>query len=485
MRGMIALIALTRLGGWAGVGAPRGSRRIAPSLPSPASGGGSKAIALTLSLLFLLLAFPARAVEIQRVVSPGGIEAWLVVDKSVPVVAVEAAFTGGAATDPAEKPGLANLTASLLDEGAGPFDSQAYQKRIEDIASSIRFTASRDNLTASLKTLSENVDTAFELLRLGLTEPRFDPDPVARVRSSIIVSLARKAENPNQIASRLWWKNAFEPHPYSRPSDGTPEGVKAVTVEDMRRFMKERIARNVLTIAVVGDITPERLAPLLDATFGKLPAKAAPAEIPETTVQHGGQTLLLKKPIPQSVVSFGQAGLKRDDPDWYAALLMNYILGGGGFTSRLTNEVREKRGLAYGVYSYLAPLDHAGILLGGVATKNESVAQSIDIIRQQWQQMRDSGPTEAELEGAKTYLTGSFPLQLDSTDHIAAILVDIQQNKLGIDYLDRRNALINGVTLADARRVAKELLKPEALTFVVVGAPDDLPGAQIVDENGG
>jgi zinc protease len=336
-----------------------------------------------------------------------------------------------------------------------------------------------------LKTLSENIDTAFELLRLGLTEPRFDPDPVARVRSSIVVSLARKAENPNAIASRLWWKNAFEPHPSARPSDGTPEGVQAVTVDDMRRFMKERIARDVLTVAVVGDITPERLASLLDATFGKLPAKAAPADIPETSVQRGGRTLLVKKPIPQSVVSFGQPGLKRDDPDWYAALVMNYILGGGGFTSRLTTEVREKRGLAYGVYSYLAPLDHAGILLGGVATKNESVAESIDIIRQEWQRMRDSGPTEAELDGAKTYLTGSFPLQLDSTDHIAAILVDIQQNKLGIDYLDRRNALINGVTLADARRVAKALLKPDALTFVVVGAPDDLKGAQSVDDNGG
>jgi zinc protease len=458
--------------------APRG----APPLPSLSPEGRGF---WALCALFLLLAFPARAIEIQRVVSPGGIEAWLVVDKSVPVVALEAAFTGGAATDPKEKPGLANLTASLLDEGAGPFDSQAYQKRIEDIASSIRFTASHDNVTASLKTLAENVDTAFELLRLGLTEPRFDPDPVARVRSSIVVSLARKAENPNAIASRLWWKNAFEPHPYARPSDGTPEGVQAVTVDDMRRFMKERIARDVLTVAIVGDITPERLAPLLDATFGKLPAKAAPADIPETSVQRGGRTLLVKKPIPQSVVSFGQPGLKRDDPDWYAALVMNYILGGGGFTSRLTTEVREKRGLAYGVYSYLAPLDHAGILLGGVATKNESVAESIDIIRQEWQRMRDSGPTEAELDGAKTYLTGSFPLQLDSTDHIAAILVDIQQNKLGIDYLDRRNALINGVTLADARRVAKALLKPDALTFVVVGAPDDLKGAQSVDDNGG
>jgi len=446
------------------------------------------AVARGLLLALVLLALfpvPAQAVEIKRVVSPGGIEAWLVTDHSVPVVALEAAFAGGAATDPEGKSGLANLTASLLDEGAGPYDSQAYQTRIEDLASSIRFSASQDNLTATVKTLSENVEAAFELLRLGLTEPRFDPDPVARVRSSILVSLARKAESPNSIASRVWWKHAFGTHPYARPSDGTPEGVAAVTVDDMRRFVKERIARDVLTVAVVGDITPERLAPLLDATFGTLPAKAAPANIPEATAAGGGATLLVEKPIPQSVVAFGHAGIKREDPDWYAALITNYILGGGGFTSRLTTEVREKRGLAYGVYSYLAPLEHAGVLLGGVATENGRVAESIDIIRQEWRRMRDEGPTEAELESAKTYLTGSFPLQFDSTDRIAAILVDMQQKRLGIDHLDRRNALIDAVTLEDAKRVARRLLQPDALTFVVVGAPEHLPGARRVAEEGG
>jgi zinc protease len=438
-----------------------------------------------LGLALLLLAFPAGAVEIKRVVSPGGIEAWLVEDKTVPVVALEADFAGGASTDPEEKPGLANLTASLLDEGAGPYDSQQFQTRVEDIASSIRFSASQDNLTASVKTLSENVEKAFELLRLALAEPRFDPDPVARVRSSITVSLARKAESPNAIASRQWWKSAFEPHPYARPFDGTPEGVQAVTIEDMRRFVGDRIARDVLTVAVVGDITAERLGPLLDATFGWLPARAAPVTIAETTADQRGRTLLVRKPIPQSVVTFGQPGIKRDDPDWYAALVVNYILGGGGFTSRLTTEVREKRGLAYGVYSYLAPLEHTGVVLGGVATQNSRVAESIDIIREEWRRMREEGPTEAELDGAKTYLTGSFPLQFDSTDRIAATLVDIQQRKLGIDYLDRRNALIEAVSLADARRVARRLLQPDALTFVVVGAPEALPGARAVEDAGG
>jgi zinc protease len=448
--------------------------------PSPASGRG-----LIGAVLLILLALPAQAVEIKRVVSPGGIEAWLVEDKSVPVVAVEAAFRGGAATDPKERPGLANLTASLLDEGAGPYDSQQFQTRVEDIASSIRFSASLDNLTANVKTLSKHVDAALDLLRLALTEPRFDEGPVARVRSSIVVSLSRKAQSPNAIATRLWWKHGFEPHPYARPSEGTPEGVQAVTVEEMRGFVTQRLARDVLTIGVVGDITPERLAPLLDATFGKLPAKASAPAIAEVAAQRNTDTLLVKKPIPQSVVTFGQPGIKREDSDWYAALVVNYILGGGGFTSRLTTEVREKRGLAYGVYSYLVPLEYTGAVLGGVATENARVAESIEIIRQEWRRMRDDGPTQAELAAAKTYLTGSFALQFDTTDRIAGTLVDIQQKRLGIDFLTRRNKLIEAVTLDDAKRVAARLLAPDALSFVVVGAPPNLPGAREVDGEGG
>jgi zinc protease len=230
-------------------------------------------------------------------------------------------------------------------------------------------------------------------------------------------------------------------------------------------------------------MTPERLAALLDKTFGDLPAAAAPGTVPEATAQNPG-TLLVKKPIPQTVVTFGQPGLKRDDPDWYSALVVNYVLGGGGFTSRLTTEVREKRGLAYSVYSYLVPLHHAGVVLGGVATENSRVAQSIELIRAEWKRMHDEGPTQDELDKAKTYLTGSFPLQFDSTGRIAATLVDIQQNHLGIDYLQKRNAIIEGVTLADAKRVAKRLLDPDALSFSVVGAPANLTPTREVNGEG-
>jgi zinc protease len=437
-----------------------------------------------LVLVALAVALPAgAAVKVQSVRSPGGIEAWLVEDHTLPVVSLEVAFLGGAAAEPKEKSGLANMTASLLDEGAGELDSQAFARQLEDLASQVQFRASQDNLTASLRTIEKNVDPVFDLLRLALTKPRFDDEPVARVRSQIVVSLARKAEAPQTIASRVWWKFAFPDHPYGRFSDGTPETVPSITVEDMRGFVRSRIAKDVMTVAVVGDMTPERLAALLDKTFGELPDKAAPADVPEATAATPG-TLLVKKPIPQTVVVFGQNGLKRDDPDWYTALVVNYVLGGGGFTSRLTTEIREKRGLAYSVYSYLAPLKHAGAILGGVATENGRVAQSIELVRGEWRRMRDEGPTQDELDKAKTYLTGSFPLQFESTGRIAGTLVDVQQNHLGIDYLDKRNALIEAVTLEDAKRVAKRLYDPDALSFSIVGSPANLTPTREVNGEG-
>jgi zinc protease len=431
----------------------------------------ARAILLPAFAAFLLQALPARAVTIDRVVSPGGIEAWLVQDHTLPVITLELSFRGGASTDPAGKSGLATMTAALLDEGAGALDSQAYQGREEDLASGVHFSAEPDYVTGSLSTIRQNMPAAFELMRLALREPRFDADAVERIRGDLIADTARRLERPSAIASRVWWRNAFGDTPYARPTDGTASDLRAIEVADLRRFVGERFARDVLKIGIVGDITPDELKPLLDTTFGALPAEAAPITLPDATPENGGVLLLVKKPIPQTVATFGEPGIKRDDPDWYAATVDNYILGGGGFASRLMTEIREKRGLAYGVNSYLVPLQHSGVILGMVATQNDRVAESIDLIRQEWQRMHDEGPTAQELADAKTYLTGSFPLQFDATGHIAGIILQLQQDGLGIDYLDRRNALINGVTLEDARRVARRLYDPAALAFAVVGMP--------------
>lgn len=441
--------------------------------------------AATAALLGLLLAAaPARAIEVERVVSPGGITAWLVQDHTNPIISVNFAFRGGAALDPAGREGLAGMVAGLLDEGAGDLKSQAFQKKLADLSISMDFNAGFDNFGGSLKTLTRNRDTAFNLLRLALTKPRFDATPVARIRSQILVELARAAKNPGRIAQRAWWKAAFPNHPYGRSSDGTPQSIKAITVGDLKAFVARRFARSNLMIGVVGDITPDVLKTILDRTFGALPKTPAPSTIADVTPRLTGKITVFRRPFPQSRVVFGQGGIKRNDPDWYAAYVMNYVLGGGGFTSRLMTEVRVKRGLAYSVASWLNPMDHSAVIAGSVGTKNAKVAESIRIIRREWARMRAHGITKTELHDAKTYLTGSFPLSLDSTGSIAAILVAVQNEHLGIDYLSKRNAFIDAVTVADVDRVAKRLLTPKRLTFVVVGQPQGLTGAN-VREGGG
>ena len=440
--------------------------------------------ALLVAAALLLLATPACAISVERVVSPGGIEAWLVEDHTLPVITLELSFRGGAATDPEGKSGLATMTTALLDEGAGALDSQAFQGREEDLASAVHFGAGPDYVSGGLSTIRKSMTEAFELMRLALSEPRFDADAVARIRGDLIADAARRLERPNTIAGRVWWRNAFDDTPYARPTDGTAKDIAAITEADLRQFVRQRFARDALNIAIVGDIAPDELKTLLDRTFGALPASAAPAPLRDVTAQNGGVLLLVKKPIPQSVVTFGQPGIKRDDPDWYAATIDNYIIGGGGFVSRLMSEIREKRGLAYGVSTYLVPLQRSGVILGTVATQNDRVAESIDLVRQEWQRMHDEGPTAQELADAKTYLTGSFALQFNSTGSIAGILLQLQQDGLGIDYLDRRNALIDGVTLEEARRVARRLYDPAALAFAVVGAPSRLTPTREVTADG-
>lgn len=431
---------------------------------------------LLVFLAVLTVATPAWAVTVERVVSPGGIEAWLVQDHSNPIISLEAAFQGGASVE--TKPGLANMVSGLLDEGAGKLDSQTFQGKLEDLAIQLSFNAGKDEFRGELKTLSENRDAAFDLFRMALTEPRFDKEPVERVRGQILTMLARELQSPEAVAGRAWTSLVFAGHPYAHAVRGEPATVKAITTNDLRGYAKTWMAREGMVLAVVGDVTPEQLKPLLDNTFGALPAKHPAITVADTTPKAPGRIEVITRDNPQSVAVFGAAGLKRDDPDWYAAYVMNYILGGGGFSSWLTEEVREKRGLAYSVYTYLMPLDHAATISGGVATQNARTADSIALIKEQWARMAKEGPTEQELADAKTYLNGSFPLQLDSTDSVAGLLVAVQLDKLGIDYLDKRSALINAVTLEQVRKVAARLLDPNMLTFVVVGKPEGLSAAR-------
>ena len=431
-------------------------------------------LSLFVAALFLAAA-PARAVEIQRVVSPGGIEAWLVEDHSNPIIALELGFRdGGSVIDPAGKEGLANMVSGLIDEGSGPLDSRTFRREMENRSISISFDASLDRFFGSLSTLTKHRDKAFELLRLALTEPRFDEEPVERIRSQILAGLARQSENPNAIAMLTMRALLLPEHPYHRPLRGTPDSVGAIDRDDLLAYTKRVFSRDRLIIGVTGDITPEELAAALDSTFGALPETGEDIAVADVAPAAVGDLVVVDKDIPQSTALFGHAGIARDDPDYYTAQVVNYVLGGGSFASRLYAEVREKRGLAYSVYSSLQPLDHTAFVFGGVATQNARIGESLDLIRTEWQRMSDSGPTAEELQDAKTYLTGSFPLRLSSSGRIAGMLMAIQLHDLGIDYLDKRNSFIEAVTLEDARRVAGRLFDPAAFTVVVVGRPEGL-----------
>ena len=424
--------------------------------------------------LLLLWSPDAGAMTIERVTSPAAIDAWLVEDHALPLVALRFAFPGGAALDPTGKSGLAAMAVSLLDEGAGPYDTAAFKTRLDDLVIGMRFEAGRDEIVGSLRTLKANLGQAVELLRLTLTAPRFEASAIERVRGEFVASLSQEAQNPRALSGRLWMRDAFEDHPYGGNVYGTAESIAAITRDDLSGFVAARLHRAGLVIGAVGDVTRNELTALVDRAFGDLPARAGDVEVAETKPAENGALLVTRRPVPQSAVTFGQVGPKRDDRDWYAVRLVNDILGGGGFRGRLMKEIREKRGLAYGVSTELVSFRHAGLILGSVATENARVAQSIALIRAEWRRMHEEGPTATELDNAKTYLIGSFPLTLDTSERIASLLVEIQIEKLGIDYLDRRAALFGAVTFDHTRRVAQRLLDPDGLSFAVVGDPVDL-----------
>jgi zinc protease len=415
-----------------------------------------------------------QAADIKEVISPGGIKAWLVEERSIPIVSLNVAWKGGASLDPSGKAGVAYLAASTMDEGAGDMDSMAFQDRLSDLAIHLKFDAGKDTFSGSLKTLSENTEEAFRLFGLAINEPRFDEESVERIRAQILTSLNQKLSDPNSLAGRAWFSLAFGDHPYSQPSEGTMETMSAVTRADLAEFAKGRIAKNNMVVGVVGDIGADELALLLDKTFGALPDRTTASAVPEVEPLAEAAVKIIDQNIPQSAVIFGGQGVKRDDPDYYAAYVLNYILGGGSFESRLTEEIREKRGLVYSVYSYLYPLNSAGLHLGGFGTSNASVGEALELVSEEIAKIRDDGVTAQELAAAKTYLNGSFPLSLSSNASIAGLMVAMQMNDLPIEYLDERPNLINAVTQDDVRRVAQKLLDPEKMIVVVVGKPENL-----------
>ena len=436
-------------------------------------GGNRRVLAAMLAAAVLACAVPARAVTIERVVSPAGIEAWLVRNPTVPLIALEFALRGSADQDPVDKAGAANLAADLLDEGAGPFDATAFHDRLERKAIELSFNAGRDSLRGTLRTLKENSEEAFDYLGLSLSQPRFDSEAVERIRAQLMSRLRRETVSPRDVASRNWWATAFPDHPYGRPVEGTLDSLPRISADDLRSYTRRVLARDHLKVAIVGDIDAQGAGALLDRAFGKLPAKAELQMVSPVVAQGLGRRIVIQLDVPQAAVSFGGPGISRGDPDFMAAYIVNHILGGGSFSSRLYREVREKRGLAYGISDSLVWLNYTALMIGSTATRADATGKTIEIIEHEIRRLAEEGPTEDEFSRAKTYLKGSFVLGLDTSNRIASQLLQMQLDNLGIDYMDRRTGLIDAVTLADAKRVAKRLLD-NGLLVTVVGRPTGL-----------
>jgi zinc protease len=416
-----------------------------------------------------------KTMDIQEVTSPGGIKAWLVESHANPLISIRFAFFGGAAQDAPGKDGQAYFVTSMMDEGAGDLDSTAFQERAEDLAMKLDFDASRDVMLGSLQTLTANKDEVFELARLAMTEPRFDEIATARVKAQILAGLKYDENDPATVASIAWDRAAFRDHPYGRPVKGSLETIGAITSEDLHDYVRRVFAQDRLVVAAVGDITPEELGKALDTLFGGLPKKADLREVEEATPPLGPAREVIQMDVTQSVAQFGFRGIARQDDDFIPAYILNYIIGGGGFSSRLMEEVREKRGLAYSVTSNLYPYHYGSVFVGNVATKNEAVGQSLKVIQDELEDVAENGLTEDQLDAAKSYLTGAYALRFESSSSIANQLLWIQIEDLGIDYVEKRNALIEAVTLEDVKRVAARLLAPDQLITTIVGQPVEEP----------
>lgn len=430
--------------------------------------------AFAIAFALLVASLPARAeIAIQEITTPGGINAWLVEEHSIPFVALELRFRGGTSLDAPDKRGQSYLMTMLLEEGAGDLDAREFARARDALASSISFDVHADAVSVSTYFLTENRDESLELLRKALIAPRFDPEAIGRVRAQVLSGLQSDQKDPEQIAAKEFDTLIYGDHPYGHQVNGTIDSVTALSREDLVNAHTAALTRDRIYVSAVGDISAEELSTTLDVLLEDLP-DAGPALPVRAQTNLPGGVKVVEFDTPQSVVRFAQPGIDRDDPDFFAAYILNHILGGGSFESRLMDEVREKRGLAYGVYSYLSIPDNANLWVGATASANDRVAETVEVIRNEWVKMRDHGVTEEELNDAKTYLTGAYPLRFDGNGPIANIAVSMQVDHLPIDYIATRNDKVNAVTLEQINRVANERLTPDNLTFVVVGKPEGL-----------
>ncbi|WP_207539069.1 M16 family metallopeptidase [Sabulicella rubraurantiaca] len=414
---------------------------------------------------------PRRGFSVPiQVLEEGGVTAWLVEERSLPVVSVAWAWAGGAARDPEGREGLHGMAAALLTEGAGDLSNIAFADAARDAGIGLGFSGGRDSFEGSFRTLSPALPEALRLARLAMTAPRLDESALARVRARAVLSARQALETPAGLARREFWQSAYPGHPAGRQP--TPESLSAVTREEVRAALDAQMRRRGILLTAAGDIGPDGLRDLIRALFAPLP-QGAPEPVPPLPAPERFGIKRVEKAAPQSTLFFGQDALLPTDPDWEAFQVALRILAGGGFTSRLTRTIREERGLTYGIGAGLDLLFGRAVVVGQVQTDNATVGEVWRLLREGWAAMAAEGPTEEEVRDAVAFLSGSLPLQFTDTRRTASLLLGLRQAGRDPAWLEGRPARLAALTRDDVARAAKRL-DPGALSLAVAGEPQGL-----------
>jgi len=422
-------------------------------------------------LLTLLLASQAYAAPLaEREILSNNIVLLHAERKALPIVTVVMAVRAGSIVEPSDKAGLAYLTAALLNEGTAKRTSREISEAIEFVGGSLSASAGQDYATISLSVLKKDVDLGFDLLSDMVMNPAFNDDEINRKKKITKNWLVQQNEEPGAVASIAFSKAVFGKHPYARQVQGTVDSLDLISRQDIVDFHNTFFSPNNTIMSVVGDISRDELRSLLEKHLGKWQQKTVTAiDLPAVRASDNPTVIKINRDLVQANIIFGHVGISRDNPDYYAVSVMNYILGGGGFVSRLMDNIRDNKGLAYDVHSYFSASKFSGSFRAGLQTKNESANTAIDEVLREMERIRTEPVSDKELQDAKSYLTGSFPLRIDSNSKIAGFALAVEFNDLGLDYVDKYPSLINAVTKEDILRVANKYLDTKNYVLVVVG----------------
>ena len=422
-----------------------------------------------LFVLAIFIPLNLYSFDVKELQTKKGIKFWFVEDKSIPIISLSFTFSGGAFFDKPGKEGTSSLLASLLDEGAGNLDSVKFQNRMDEIGMKLSFSSSRDSLSGSFQIISDNKEEGFKLLGSAISKPRLDKNDIEKIRNQIISSLKLKDAEISSLASKKFHEKFFFSHSFGRNIEGTVDSLTQITKKDLENYLQNFVSISNLVIGVSGNIKDQEISKLIDETFGNLNSNIDfKLDIPSKYNFPKGMQIE-KKDFPQTAVLFGHKGLKRNHKDFFSARIINYVLGGGGFQSRMYKNVREKKGLVYSIYSYLVPYKNNDIILGGFQSRNKSVYEAISLVKEEWDKINKFGITKKEFEEAKTYYKGSFTRNFTSTSSISSLLKTVQVYNLDLDYFKNRNKIIDSLNLKEVNKVAKTLFKKNDLYFTIVG----------------